>query len=362
MWKKINPKQVIYWLIIAILLLILIYLLILTKPFYAGFFSFMGKLLLPFLIAGIIAYLLHPLIERLYRFRIPRGIAVGIIYLLFFGGTAFLLYRTYPLMVKQVTELSHHFPQFISLYQEILNKIYTSTSFLPESFHDRIDAFILSIENSISTLSGSVIGSFNGMIDKIIFLTVIPVLVFYFLKDYTSMHAFFIHLIPRTYREKTATLLKEMSKGLGGYIRGQIIISSLVGVISMLFWLWLGIPYALLLGFILAIVNLIPYFGPIIGAIPVTTVAYTISPEKALLVIVIIFIIQLIESNLLSPYIMGKTVKIHPVGIIFILLLGGQLAGVIGMIASVPLFTMLKVAVQQYRLFQDRKIDTDKNN
>lgn len=75
-----------------------------------------------------------------------------------------------------------------------------------------------------------------------------------------------------------------------------------------------------------------------------------VEPEKALFVIVIIFIIQLIESNLLSPYIMGKTVKIHPIGIIFALLLGGQLAGVIGMVISVPVFTMLKVLIQQYRM------------
>ncbi|GIO21830.1 AI-2E family transporter [Oceanobacillus sp. J11TS1] len=354
MWKKIKPKDVIYALVIAILFFILLYLLAITKPYYAAFFSFIGKLLLPFLIAGVIAYLLHPLIEWLHRYHIHRGIAVLIIYLLFFGGAGYGIYRAYPLMVEQAKELSHHIPEFITLYQDVLNNIYVSTSFLPETVHDRLDAFIQSLEETMTAFSGRIIGGFNGIMDAVIFLTVIPVLVFYLLKDYALIKSFLFRLIPQKYRDETASIWKEMSKGLGGYIRGQVIISIAVGVISTLCWMWLDIPYALLLGGVLAIVNIIPYFGPIIGAIPAVTVAYMIQPQKALFVIIIIFAIQLIESNLLSPYIMGKTVKIHPIGIIFALLLGSELAGVIGMIVSVPLFTMLKVLLQQYRLSKDR--------
>lgn len=354
MWKKIKSKEVIYYLVIAVLLFILLYFLAITKPYYAAFFSFLGKLLLPFFIAGIIAYILHPLIEWLHRCHIHRGIAVLIIYLVFFGGAGYGIYRAYPLMVEQAKEMSRHFPEFITLYQDGLNKIYSSTSFLPETVHDRMDEFIQSLEDTMNTFSGRLIGGFNGLMDAVILLTIIPVLVFYLLKDYRGVKSFMFRLIPHKYRNEAADIGKEMSKGLGGYIRGQLIISIAVGVISTLCWMWLGIPYALLLGAILAIVNIIPYFGPIIGAIPVVTVAYMVQPEKALFVIAIIFAIQLIESNLLSPYIMGKTVKIHPIGIIFVLLLGGELAGVIGMIVSVPLFTMLKVLIQQYQLSKGR--------
>ncbi|MFD1413965.1 AI-2E family transporter [Oceanobacillus jeddahense] len=350
MWKKINAKQIIYCLLIAILSFILLYFLAVTKPYYAAFFSFIGKLILPFLIAGIVAFLLHPLIEWLHRYRIHRGVAVLIIYLIFFGGAGYAIYRAYPLIVQQVKEMSHHFPEFIALYQNGLNKIYTSTSFLPESVHDRMDIFIQSLEDTMNNFSGRIIGGFNGMMDAVILLTIIPVLVFYFLKDYPFIKSFFFRFIPDKYRDETGSICREISKGLGGYIRGQFIISVAVGIISTLCWMWLDLPYALLLGIILAIVNVIPYFGPIIGAVPVVTVAYMTEPQKALFVIIIIFVIQLIESNLLSPYIMGKTVKIHPIGIIFALLLGGQLAGVIGMILSVPVFTMLKVLIQQYQI------------
>ncbi|WP_152654716.1 AI-2E family transporter [Oceanobacillus sp. CFH 90083] len=349
MWKKIKTKQVISLLVIAILSFILLYFLAITKPYYAAFFSFIFKLMLPFLVAGILAFLLHPLIEWLYRYRIHRGAAVLVIYLLFFGGAGYAIYRAYPLIVEQVKEMSRNFPEFIALYQNWLNKIYTSTSFLPETVHDRIDMFIYSLEDTMNNFSGKIIGGVNGMMDTVILLTIIPVLVFYFLKDYPFIKSFLFRFIPHEYRDETGSICREISKGLGGYIRGQIIISAAVGIISTLCWMWLGLPYALLLGIILAIVNIIPYFGPIIGAIPVVTVAYMVQPEKALFVIVIIFVMQLIESNLLSPYIMGKTVKIHPIGIIFALLLGGQLAGVIGMIISVPVFTMLKVLIQQYQ-------------
>ncbi|MFD1065346.1 AI-2E family transporter [Oceanobacillus locisalsi] len=358
MWRKLNVKQILYFLVIAILSFILLYFLAITKPFYAAFFSFIGKLLLPFLIAGMIAFLLHPFIEWMHRYRIHRGVAVLVIYLFFFGGAGYAIYRAYPLIVEQIKEVSQNFPEFISLYQNGLNKVYTSTSFLPETVHDRLDMFIQSLEDTMNNLSGSVIGGFNDMMDAIILLTVIPVLVFYFLKDYPFIKSFLFRFVPATYRDETGNICKEISKGLGGYIRGQFIISAVVGAISTLCWMWLDLPYALLLGIILAIVNIIPYFGPIIGAVPAVTVAYMIQPEKALFVILIIFVIQLIESNLLSPYIMGKTVKIHPIGIIFALLLGGQLAGVIGMIISVPVFTMLKVLIQQYQLSKSRQRET----
>ncbi|GGP13726.1 AI-2E family transporter [Oceanobacillus neutriphilus] len=350
MWKKIKAKQVIYYLVIAILSFILLYFLAITKPYYGAFFSFIGKLLLPFLIAGVLAFLLHPLIEWLHRHRIHRGIAVLIIYVLFFGGAGYAIYRAYPLMVEQIKEMSRNFPEFIALYQNGLNKMYTSTSFLPETVHDRMDMFIQSLEDTMNSFSGKIIGGFNGMMDAIILLTIIPVLLFYFLKDYPFIKSFLFRFIPYKYRDETGSVCREISKGLSGYIRGQFIISAAVGIISTLCWMWLDLPYALLLGIILAIVNIIPYFGPIIGAVPVVTVAYMVQPEKALFVVIIIFVIQLIESNLLSPYIMGKTVKIHPIGIIFALLLGGQLAGVIGMVISVPIFTMLKVLIQQYQI------------
>src|SRR5690625_4459200 len=124
------------------------------------------------------------------------------------------------------------------------------------------------------------------------------------------------------------------------YIRGQLIVSGFVGLASFIIFHFLNLDYALILAFILGVTNIIPYFGPIIGAIPAVAIAITVSTQM-----VIIFLIQLIESNFLSPYIVGKSINIHPIAIIFALLLGGQIAGVIGMVLAVPLLTICKELV-----------------
>src|SRR5690606_13877623 len=106
---------------------------------------------------------------------------------------------------------------------------------------------------------------------------------------------------------------------------------------------WIDVPYALLLSILLGLTNIIPYFGPIIGAIPAVIIAYASSPSLAIYVVITIFAVQVIEGNLLSPYIMGKNIKIHPIAIIFVLLLGGELFGILGMILAVPVLAILKV-------------------
>lgn len=136
-----------------------------------------------------------------------------------------------------------------------------------------------------------------------------------------------------------------MDISLGNYIRGQLIVCLFVSITSLLLFRFLNIEYALLLAIVMGITNIIPYFGPILGAIPVTLVTYTTSGEIKLVIFVIIgiFVMQIIEGNLISPYIVGKSVRIHPVAIIFALLLGSQLFGIPGMILAVPVLTILRV-------------------
>lgn len=353
MWNKIDRKTIIYFLVIGILVIITFYLFVITVPYYSGFFTFVGKLLIPFIIAMLITYLLHPVIEKLHQLHIHRGVAILLIYLIFFCGVGLSIYLGYPVIVQQITEISKNIPEFFSLYEQLILRVYEYTSFLPEGVHDRMDDMIASIESRIDQLLSNLVGGFDGLMDKVIIITVIPVLVFYFLKDFKQILSFFGKFIPSRYRDDAKVLMKELDKGLGGYIRGQLIVSLFVGFASFLLFMLMKIPYALLLAIILAIVNIIPYFGPIIGAIPVITIAYTAGDSgKVLLVILAIFILQIIESNLLSPYIMGKTIRIHPVAIIFALLFGSQLGGILGMILAVPILMIAKVIVQQFIEFR----------
>ncbi|MBR3118366.1 AI-2E family transporter [Oceanobacillus profundus] len=340
--------RLLYWLLIGIVLFIFSFLLVKTMPYYEAFFSFLWKLFIPFLIAALIAYLLHPLVEKLHEWNIHRGLAILLIYLIFFGGVGYLFYKGYPAIVHQVRDLNENLPEFIRMYESWIYQVYSYTSFLPETVHDKIDQLIATLETSLDNLLGRLALGFTRIFDMILIITVIPVLVFYFIKDYVKIESFFMWFIPNKYKDEAAELLREVDKGLGGYIRGQLIVSLFVSIACLIIFKLLDVNYALLLAIVMGVTNIIPYFGPIIGAIPVVMISYTIGGNTVIFVIIAIFVIQVIEGNLLSPYIMGKTVKIHPVAIIFVLLLGGQLFGVWGMILAVPALTILKVIAIQF--------------
>ncbi|MFD2046175.1 AI-2E family transporter [Ornithinibacillus salinisoli] len=343
MFLQKKPINFLYWIISGILLFLFIYLLVKLFPFYHAFFTFVLQLFSPFIIACLIAYLLFPIVKKLHQYNIPKSIAVLLIYILFFGGAGYLIYRIYPVVVHQLHDLNEYLPQLVEMYQGFIYQIYDSTSFLPERVHDKIDGIIANIETYIEGIIGNVIGGITRVFDMIVIITVIPVLVFYFLKDYTKIRSYLKGFIPKKYQQQSSRLVQAIDKSLGNYIRGQLIVCLFVSLASYIIFHFLDLKYALLLAIIMGLTNIIPYFGPIIGAIPAIGIALTLSGNLVFFVIIAIFVIQLIESNLLQPYIVGKSVAIHPVAIIFALLLGGKLGGVLGMIVAVPLLTILKV-------------------
>ncbi|GGB28688.1 AI-2E family transporter [Virgibacillus dakarensis] len=345
MFKEKSPLPFLYWIITGIFVFLFIYLLVKLFPIYGAVFSFLWHLLAPFIISCFIAYLLYPVVKKIHTYRVPKGIAILLIYLLFFGGAGYLIYRVYPAVIHQLNDLTEQLPELTNMYQDLIYRLYEYTSFLPEVVHDKMDQLIAGIEASMENLLGRLVAGFTKIFDMIIFLTVIPVLVFYFLKDFTKIKAYVKRWVPVKYHKDTSVVCHAIDKSLGNYIRGQLIVCLFVSLATFVIFQLLHIKYALLLAIIMGLTNIIPYFGPIIGAIPAVAITFTMSAKLIIFVLLAIFVIQLIESNLLSPYIVGKSIAIHPIAIIFALLLGGELGGVIGMIVAVPSLTILKVIV-----------------
>lgn len=342
MLRELKSFKFIYWLVIAIFTFLCIFLLVKLFPFYGTVFSFLWKLFLPFIVASFIAYLLYPIIEKLNEYNIGKTYAILLIYLIFFGGTGFLIYRLYPAIFMQLRDLNEQIPELITMYENMIANLYDSTSFLPEAVHDQIDQMIIKVESSLENVIAKLLSGFTKVFDFVFFITVIPVLVFYFLKDYEKIKNSLKLLIPKRYHVDMSKLFSAIDKRLGHYIRGQLLVSLFVSFTSLIIFRFLNIKYPLLLAIILGLTNIIPYFGPIIGSVPVIAITITVSAKLVFIVIISIIIIQVIESNFLSPYIVGKSTNIHPVTIIFALLLGGQLSGVIGMLLAVPILTILK--------------------
>lgn len=345
MFKNKSPLNFLFWIVTGIIVFLFIYLLVKLFPVYGAILSFLWSVLSPFVIAALIAYLLYPVICKLHQYNIPKGLSILLIYLLFFGGIAYLVYRIYPATIQQLKDLKEQLPYMVEMYHDFVYSLYEYTSFLPENVHDKMDELIFEVETYIEDLLANLVRGLTKILDMIVFITVIPVLVFYFLKDFSKIKKYSRKWIPTKYHAPASNLIHELDRSLGNYIRGQLLVCLFVTLTAFLAFYFLDIKYALLLAIIMGVTNIIPYFGPIIGAVPAVAISSTVSVKLVLLVLLSIFVIQLVEGNLLSPYIVGKSINIHPVAIIFALLVGGQISGVLGMILAVPVLTILNVTV-----------------
>ncbi|QNK60095.1 AI-2E family transporter [Paenibacillus sp. PAMC21692] len=354
--ERFTNNKLFVWLVYSILGLIAIYFLLQLKPLFATIYVFLKAVLGPFIIAMIISYVLNPIVTMLHERKVPRTIAVLLIYAVFCAAIAVLLVNLIPMFVGQVQELNHHIPELTMRAQSIVTDL-NNTSFLPESFRDGVDKALLSIEKRISESLLHLVDNIGSMLSAVFVVFIIPFLAFYILKDFDVFERTIITYVPKSHRKNTVRLMKDIDQALGSYIRGQFLVCVIVGTLAYGGYLLIGMPYALLLASVVAITNVIPYLGPFFGAAPALLMASTISLKMMIYVAIVNTLCQILEGNVVSPQVVGRTLHLHPLLIIFALLAGGQIAGIAGMILAVPIFAACKVIVQHmFAYYVRRKI------
>ncbi|CUA81102.1 AI-2E family transporter [Anoxybacillus suryakundensis] len=332
-----------------LLVLIFIYFVVKLKSVWLPFLHMFIKVITPFLIAAFITYLLHPVVEYVHKRGMPRALAILSIYALFFGGIGFAVYKGTPLFIAQLEDLNKSLPIFVRTYEQWTNYIHEETATWPYDVHKRIEAMITEAETFISgAVTGTIIG-LKQLINRVIVFFIIPFIAFYMLKDVELIKKAAWEWTPKKWRNKGVQFLRDVDRTLGGYIRGQLFVCLLIGTAATLsFWL-IDMKYPLLLGIIVGITNVIPYFGPIIGAIPAAIIAATVSVNMLFLTVGIVFALQFIEGNILSPLIVGKSLHLHPLIIMFSLFVGGEIGGIIGLIVAVPIVAIGKATFVHIR-------------
>ena len=341
------------WLIRAATLLIVflcIFVFFKLTPIWEPIYRIILTVFLPVLISGFITYLLLPIVEGLHNRGIPRTVAILGIYLLFFGGIGFGLYKLFPQIIKQLKDLSENLPYLMNTYRTWIEEIDFQTKNFPEEIHTRIEQGISSVETAVNQFISFVMAFLKGLLNSLVLIALIPLIVFYLLKDIILFKKAVWYMTPRKWRRAGIELLKDIDESLGNYIRGQLFVCIIIGVVATAA-LWItGMSYPLLLGSIIGVTNIIPYFGPVIGAVPAIIVASTISIKMVIIVVIIIGILQFLEGNILSPLIVGKSLRMHPVAIILALLAGEEIGGVVGLILAVPVLAILRVVVTHLKL------------
>lgn len=360
--KQIFSVQHLIRISIFVLSLLAVYMLFQIGPYFSFFWDVLVTVSIPFIISMILAYLLHPLVDGLMKFRLNRTLAILILYFFFLGAIGLLLWLGTPIFAKQLQELMGQLPTIEKQLYDQLVWLDQRLDHLPSGLHHGIENAIGNMEQSIILFIENIVQYIGESLDSFFVLFVIPFLVFYLLHDVEVIAKVLYTMTPKEQRKPLTKLWRDIDRSLGEYIRGQITVSLIVGLLALIGYYFIGLPYAFFLAFIVSVTNIIPYFGPFIGATPAVLVAFLTNPSLILWVILINTAIQILEGNWLAPSIVAKRLHIHPLFIILVLLIGAEIGGVIGLILAVPVFVILKVVItnsvlhmRQYK--DDSKID-----
>ncbi len=333
--------------------LAIIFMLQQLSPILNGFYDVIKAVLAPFLIAMIISYVLNPIVNLLHRRKVPRTVAVLLIYASFIVSLTVLFMNMIPMFMEQLRELNQHMPELTMRAQDLVNGIHDSKA-LPDSVRDGIQQSLSGLERAISHGISGFINRIGSTINTLFLVFIVPFLAFYMMKDFQLIERSVLTFVPKSKRLEIIKLLKDIDHALGNYIRGQFLVCLIVGALAYVGYMIIDAPYPLLLASIVAVFNIIPYLGPFFGAAPAIVMASTVSLKLVLLVIAVNLIVQVLEGNVISPQVVGRTLHMHPLLIIFAVLVGGELAGIPGLILAVPLFAVFKVIIQHVSSYYSR--------
>jgi predicted PurR-regulated permease PerM len=344
-------KSRLFTLLVYILLcLLILFFLLQLRPMLLGIYNFLMEILAPFIMAMIISYVLNPVVSLLNARKVPRTVAVLLIYAIFILSTTVVLMNMIPMFMRQLAELNEHIPQMALKAQGLVDDL-NSLQFVPDSVRTGINQSLAKLENGISVTISKYIDGIGSALNMIFVAFIIPFLAFYILKDFQLIEKTALAIVPKGKRKRVITLLVDIDTALGNYIRGQLLVCVIIGLLAYVGYRLIGMPYALLLACMVAVFNIIPYLGPFFGAAPAIVMAATVSLKMMLFVALVNAVCQILEGNVISPQVVGRSLKMHPLLIIFALLVGGELAGVVGLILAVPFFAVMKVILQHVFMY-----------
>ena len=356
--KKVNEAidlsskvlRILYFLLLAALCYFIIIIFKETQVF--SFIKTILKVVFPLFVGLLIAWLFDPFVKWLEGKGIKRILGAVVTYLILFFALYLVLSSLIPLLIEQVKEVIKMSPYIFDKMRgwasELFSKIEANSSLDVSKL--KVEIFS-SINNFASNLTTTMPSNFLGFVSRMFSLFgtfILGLIIGFFLIVNFDNSSKIIYLVPKKYREVTSSIMDEVNVSLRNYVKGAVIDSLVIFMLSS-FGLWLcGLKAPLLFGLFCGLTNVIPYAGPYIGGVPAVIVGLTQSPMIGIFSLIVIFVIQFLEGNFLQPLIMAKTTKLHPVTILLGLLVFGHFFGIIGMLISTPLIAIFKTIFKYY--------------
>lgn len=349
MFDKLRQSNLLFWSIECLVIATLIFVFTKINFIFSPIGTFFTTLFAPILVAGFLFYLLNPLVSLLMKTGISRNLAIALVFLFLVGVIALLIGAVIPNLIEQLANLAETLPGFVKRIEKLADELMKQPALQQIDFEAYLDKMDISAADIVKRIVNGVSSSFGSIVSKVANVVIVavtaPFILFYMLKDGHKLVPAIQRYLPAKHTEEVSDLLHKMSQTISRYISGQAIECLFVATATIIGYWLIGVEYAFLFGCIAGITNMIPYLGPYLGLAPAVLVTVFSSPFKAVLACVVVLIVQQLDGNVIYPNVIGKSLDIHPLTIIIILLVAGNIAGLLGMILGVPLYAVCKTIV-----------------
>lgn len=323
-----------------------------------GFLVYLlGPILSPFVFGALLAYLGDPLIDRLETYKLSRGLAVTSVFLVLIVIITFMIFLLVPLLGDQINGLIQRLPTLIDRLDQWISILAAQfgVTFDTLNFKEIAKEYLPQAGNATKGILKAISQSGGALISGVVIMMLTPIITFYLLRDWDHLVAKIHDLIPHSLRATVTQLATQSDVMLSAFIRGQLLVMTALGTVYATGLSLIGLPFALLIGFIAGVLSFIPYLGTLIG-VGLAMVLYLAEYQEwlGLWKVGVVFLIgQSLEGYLLTPWLVGDKIGLHPVAVIFAVLAGGQLFGFVGVLLALPmsavLVVLLREGVQRYK-------------
>ncbi len=326
-----------------------------------GLIYFLSDLLQPVYVSVVLAYFLEGVVERLESMGLPRLIAVGLVFSGFMAALIYLLFYLMPMITQQAVELVQNIPAFISRMQtQIMRLPEMYPQFITES---KIQEIMFTIQKELLIYGQNVLtisaASVVGLVSALVYLFLVPMMVFFFLKDKNLLIGWILQYLPKD-RHLSIRVWEEVEIQIANYVRGKFAEVFILWVISYVTYKTMGLNYAMLLSVLMGLSVIIPYIGATLVTFPVLLVAYFqwgLSNDHFMYVVIAYSIIQALDGVLLVPVLFSEAVNLHAIAIIIAILFFGGLWGFWGVFLAIPLATVVKAVLTAWPQIEGNTVD-----
>lgn len=315
----------------------------------------------PVIVALILYYLFNPVVNWLEKHKVKRIYGVSAIFLVVFIILAVGIILIVPILETQIQSLIKNFPQYIDDFNRNMTHFFRNSPIEKplENALNSLQKWFDSISNSLGKyLTEAIEGAstvFSTLTGVALIVVTAPIITFFLLKDEKKFAAFTLKIIPPRFRNDAKEIIATMNDQVGAYLKGQIMVSIAIGILTFIGFLIIRMPYSGTLSIFVSITAFVPYIGPVVAFIPAAVIAIMSSFGLLVKMCIVWMIVQMISGHLIEPQVMGKHLVVHPLTIIIVLLVMGDLLGMFGLIFGIPIYATGKVlAIYLFKKFKKR--------